>query len=175
MAPSALRARWPSQDLSPIVRLQPLIRCPLPSGRLRSDSDCGMVAPAETSTMSLDRELDKWAAWVVHRRDGDDLEQRKRALEHLLPIRDRVLDNARIREGETLLDVGAGVDPVPSRSGVYRALKRAALIDPVLPTTGQSRRRSYRSDCPSRRCRSPVHRERPEPRSGTQRSRSRCC
>jgi hypothetical protein len=60
------------------------------------------------SRMSVDRELDKWAAWVLHRRDGDDREQHKKALEHLIPIRDRVLDNARIHQGETLLDVGTG-------------------------------------------------------------------
>ena len=58
--------------------------------------------------MSVDRKLDKWAAWVLHRRDGDDREQHEKALEHLIPIRDRVLDNARIHQGETLLDVGAG-------------------------------------------------------------------
>jgi arsenite methyltransferase len=58
--------------------------------------------------MNVDRDLDKWAAWVLHRRDGDDREQREKALEHLIPIRDRILDNARIRLGETLLDVGAG-------------------------------------------------------------------
>jgi arsenite methyltransferase len=58
--------------------------------------------------MSIDEEQDKWAAWVLHRRDGDDPAQREKALEHLVPIRDRILDNARIRHGETLLDVGAG-------------------------------------------------------------------
>ncbi len=51
---------------------------------------------------------DKWAAWVLHRRDGDDAEQRRKALEYLTPIRERVLDNARIEPGETLLDVGTG-------------------------------------------------------------------
>lgn len=51
---------------------------------------------------------DKWAAWLLHRRDGDDVEQRERALEHLIPIRQRVLDNARISTGETVLDIGAG-------------------------------------------------------------------
>jgi SAM-dependent methyltransferase len=58
--------------------------------------------------MTINGELDKWAAWVLHRRDGDDPEQREKALEHLVPIRDRILDNARIRHGEMLLDVGAG-------------------------------------------------------------------
>jgi ubiquinone/menaquinone biosynthesis C-methylase UbiE len=51
---------------------------------------------------------DKWAAWLLHRRDGDDVEQREKALEHLIPIRERILDNARISTGDTVLDVGAG-------------------------------------------------------------------
>lgn len=58
--------------------------------------------------MEAEAEPDKWAAWVLHRRDGDDPEQRQKALEYLMPIRDRVLDNGRIRAGETLLDIGAG-------------------------------------------------------------------
>jgi arsenite methyltransferase len=56
----------------------------------------------------VDRELDKWAAWILHRRDGDDPEQQRKAFEYLVPIRDRVLDNGRIQQGDVLLDVGAG-------------------------------------------------------------------
>jgi SAM-dependent methyltransferase len=52
--------------------------------------------------------VDKWAAWLLHRRDGDDAEQRKRGQEFLLPLRQRVLDNAQIVPGEVVLDVGAG-------------------------------------------------------------------
>jgi ubiquinone/menaquinone biosynthesis C-methylase UbiE len=52
--------------------------------------------------------VDKWAAWVLHRRDGDDPEQHAKALKYLLPIRQRVLDNARIEHGDIVLDVGAG-------------------------------------------------------------------
>jgi arsenite methyltransferase len=55
-----------------------------------------------------DTDLDKWAAWLLHRRDGDDEDQHRKALEHLLPIRDRVLDGAHVEVGDTLLDVGAG-------------------------------------------------------------------
>jgi arsenite methyltransferase len=55
-----------------------------------------------------DRDIDKWAAWLLERRDGGDQQQRAKALEHLLPIRDRVLDNAGIKAGETVLDVGGG-------------------------------------------------------------------
>jgi arsenite methyltransferase len=52
--------------------------------------------------------LDKWASWLLHGRDGDDPEQHRKALEHLIPIRDRVLANAALEPGQTLLDVGAG-------------------------------------------------------------------
>jgi arsenite methyltransferase len=52
--------------------------------------------------------VDKWADWVIHRRDGDDAEQRQMDLEFLLPLRQRVLDNAQIVPGEIVLDVGAG-------------------------------------------------------------------
>jgi arsenite methyltransferase len=52
--------------------------------------------------------VDKWAAWLLHRRDGDDAEQRQKGQEFLLPMRQRVLDNAQIETGEVVLDVGAG-------------------------------------------------------------------
>jgi arsenite methyltransferase len=53
-------------------------------------------------------DIDRWAAWLLHRRDGDDTEQHAKALEHLLPIRDRVIEGARLRPGDVVLDVGAG-------------------------------------------------------------------
>ena len=52
--------------------------------------------------------VDKWAAWLLHQRDGDDAEQRHKGQEFLLPVRQRVLDNAQIVPGEVVLDVGAG-------------------------------------------------------------------
>jgi arsenite methyltransferase len=58
--------------------------------------------------MSEPEQLDKWAEWLLHRRDGDDEEQRRQSLEYLVPIRDRVLDNARLSPGDVVLDVGAG-------------------------------------------------------------------
>jgi ubiquinone/menaquinone biosynthesis C-methylase UbiE len=51
---------------------------------------------------------DKWATWLLEGRDGGDPEQRAKSLEHLLPIRDRILENAGIRPGESVLDVGGG-------------------------------------------------------------------
>src|SRR4051812_14775596 len=58
--------------------------------------------------MSEQRSTDKWASWLLHRRDGDDAAQHEKALEHLEPIRQRVLENADIHPGDTVLDVGAG-------------------------------------------------------------------
>jgi arsenite methyltransferase len=51
---------------------------------------------------------DRWAEWLAHRRYGGDAEQHRRGLEELTLWRDRILDNARLSEGETLLDVGCG-------------------------------------------------------------------
>jgi ubiquinone/menaquinone biosynthesis C-methylase UbiE len=67
-------------------------------------------------------ELDSWASWLLHRRDGDDPEQRVKAFEHLVPIRNRVLDNARLQPGEVLLDVGAGDGLI-----AFGALERVGL------------------------------------------------
>jgi ubiquinone/menaquinone biosynthesis C-methylase UbiE len=53
-------------------------------------------------------ERDKWAAWVLGRSFGDDPEQEQARLREIGVYRDRVLANARLRDGETLLDVGAG-------------------------------------------------------------------
>jgi ubiquinone/menaquinone biosynthesis C-methylase UbiE len=51
---------------------------------------------------------DKWAEWVLARSHADDAPQKRRSLKFLEPIRDRVLENARIRPGDVVLDVGAG-------------------------------------------------------------------
>lgn len=51
---------------------------------------------------------DQWAEWMLHRRCGGDPEQLRCALDYLYPVRDRILDNAMVAAGETLLDVGTG-------------------------------------------------------------------
>lgn len=51
---------------------------------------------------------DQWAEWLLHRRHGGDPEALQRTLAFLSPVRDRVLANAQIAPGETVLDVGAG-------------------------------------------------------------------
>ena len=51
---------------------------------------------------------DRWAEWLLERRDGGDPDQRSATMGFLIPLRDRVLYNAALSYGETLLDVGAG-------------------------------------------------------------------
>jgi len=56
----------------------------------------------------MDR-TDRWHRWLLDVRFGGDAEALQQALTDLLyPIRDRVLEGARLRPGDTLLDVGAG-------------------------------------------------------------------
>lgn len=51
---------------------------------------------------------DPWARWLLERRHGGDEERLRTMLEHLTRTRDRVLDNARVEKGDTVLDVGCG-------------------------------------------------------------------
>ena len=52
---------------------------------------------------------DRWHRWLLDVRFGGDPEARQRDLdEFFYPVRDRVLDQARLRPGDTVLDVGTG-------------------------------------------------------------------
>jgi arsenite methyltransferase len=51
---------------------------------------------------------DKWMQWLLERRHGGDVKQQKAMLETLSRVRDRVLENSALAQGETLLDVGCG-------------------------------------------------------------------
>ncbi len=51
---------------------------------------------------------DIWSRWLLEKRFGGDAEAAQKGLEQLRKIRDRVLDGARLAEGDTVLDVGAG-------------------------------------------------------------------
>jgi SAM-dependent methyltransferase len=49
-----------------------------------------------------------WAAWLRRRRTGGSEEERRRVLETLAPVRDKLLDDADVGPGITVLDVGCG-------------------------------------------------------------------
>ena len=66
---------------------------------------------------------DAWADWLRTRRTGGDPEYERRMLEHLGTVRDRVLDNAGLASGETLLDVGCGNGLI-----AFGALERGADV-----------------------------------------------
>jgi arsenite methyltransferase len=51
---------------------------------------------------------DQWAAWLFQRRFGGDPELLRHHLEALAPIRDKVIANAALAPGHTVLDVGCG-------------------------------------------------------------------
>jgi SAM-dependent methyltransferase len=51
---------------------------------------------------------DRWAEWLAERRFGGDPDVRRQSLSKLAQTRDRVLERASLRAGETLLDVGCG-------------------------------------------------------------------
>jgi ubiquinone/menaquinone biosynthesis C-methylase UbiE len=51
---------------------------------------------------------DHWAQWVLERGHGGDPEQQQRVWDDLYPVRNRVLQNARLTQGDIVLDVGTG-------------------------------------------------------------------
>lgn len=53
-------------------------------------------------------EPDIWSDWLLHGRTGGDAEMRRRVLETLRPIRDKVIEGAKVGPGDIVLDVGCG-------------------------------------------------------------------
>ena len=51
---------------------------------------------------------DQWAEWLLHRRFGGNPQQGKKMVERLSKVRNHVLEQAKIRERESVLDVGCG-------------------------------------------------------------------
>ena len=80
-------------------------------------------------------DLDIWARWVLHERFRGDEERRKRVLAVLMPIRERILDHANLKENEVLLDVGCGdgfiafgaLQRVPSLRALFLDISPALL------------------------------------------------
>jgi arsenite methyltransferase len=59
--------------------------------------------------ISNDKQIsDPWAAWLLKNRHGGNEEHRRVVIEAMKPVRDKVLDIARIAKGDTLLDIGTG-------------------------------------------------------------------
>ena len=80
---------------------------------------------------------DRWHRWLTDVRFGGDSATRERLLtDFLYPVRDTVLDKARLKPGDTVLDVGAGdgliafgaLDRVGGKLGAEgRAILRAMI------------------------------------------------
>jgi arsenite methyltransferase len=51
---------------------------------------------------------DRWASWLLSRRDGDDDGLKQQYAPMLLRLRDGVLERAAITDGDTVVDVGTG-------------------------------------------------------------------
>jgi ubiquinone/menaquinone biosynthesis C-methylase UbiE len=51
---------------------------------------------------------DRWADWLRTRRTGGSEQERRKVLEFLAPVRDKLLDDAEVGPGDTVLDVGCG-------------------------------------------------------------------
>lgn len=66
---------------------------------------------------------DKWSRWVLSRRDGEDLEVRRRQTPELLEYRDGVLAGARVGPDDLVLDVGTGDGLI-----AFGALDRGARV-----------------------------------------------
>ncbi len=58
--------------------------------------------------MQVEKNQDKWAQWILQRRHGGDVEIQKTVLTFLGEVRDKLLQNAKVVEGDTVLDVGTG-------------------------------------------------------------------
>jgi ubiquinone/menaquinone biosynthesis C-methylase UbiE len=77
---------------------------------------------------------DEWSGWLLANRHGGNAEYRRRQMQEVERIRDRVLDGAKLSVGMTLLDVGSGDGLMPfgaiERVG---ASLRAIFTDLSLP------------------------------------------
>jgi SAM-dependent methyltransferase len=71
---------------------------------------------------------DRWAEWILNRRFGGDAEAAAASLEGLAKVRDRVLDRADLRAGETVLDVGCG-DGLIALGALERGAGRVIFSD----------------------------------------------
>src|SRR5712692_1024084 len=71
---------------------------------------------------------DRWAEWILNRRFGGDPDAAEATLRGLGKVRDRVLDRAELKQGETLLDVGCG-DGLIAFGALERGAARVIFSD----------------------------------------------
>jgi SAM-dependent methyltransferase len=81
---------------------------------------------------------DRWAAWLRRRRSGDDDAFEARTVAQLARARDRILENAELRAGETLLDVGCG-NGLVAFGALERGAGRVVFADVSPPLLDESR------------------------------------
>lgn len=81
---------------------------------------------------------DRWAAWLRRRRSGGDDAFEARTIAQLARARDRILDNAELRAGETLLDVGCG-NGLVAFGALERGAGRVVFADVSPPLLDESR------------------------------------
>ncbi len=81
---------------------------------------------------------DRWAAWLRRRRSGGDEAFEARTVAHLAKARERILDNAGLRAGETLVDVGCG-NGLVAFGALERGAGRVVFVDVSAPLLDESR------------------------------------
>jgi ubiquinone/menaquinone biosynthesis C-methylase UbiE len=77
--------------------------------------------------MESEKTQDKWAQWLLHKRHGGDSEMQKTQLTFLERVRDKVLQNAKIVEGNIVLDIGTG-DGLISFGAIDRVGRQGKVI-----------------------------------------------
>jgi arsenite methyltransferase len=81
---------------------------------------------------------DRWAAWLRRRRSGGDEAFEARTVAELAKTRARILDNAELEPGETLLDVGCG-NGLVAFGALERGAGRVVFADVSQPLLDESR------------------------------------
>jgi arsenite methyltransferase len=81
---------------------------------------------------------DGWAAWLRRRRSGGDEAFEARTVAELAKARERILDNAALQAGESLLDVGCG-NGLVAFGALERRAGRVVFVDVSQPLLDESR------------------------------------
>jgi hypothetical protein len=83
-----------------------------PRGRLQYGRPSPANRPGSwrgTGTMTvMAKAPDRWHRWLMDTRSSGDPARERLLAGHLYPVRDTVLDKARLQPGDTVLDVGTG-------------------------------------------------------------------